>query len=1089
MKCKTIIEPEDDIGTLELSKIIDTKVLQPIMEDFCKITGMLGAVLDVSGKVLVEVGWQDICAKFHRCHPDTLKNCMESDTILADGVPEGTYKAYRCKNNLWEMVTPLIVGGRHVGNVFIGQFFYDDEVPDVEMFRKQARLYGFDEKEYLAALDRVPRFSREKVELCMQFYSKLAKFVSTQSLSAIQKSRLLAEQKRLGVALRVKNEEYEAVNEELRSSVEELDVETGKLKVKIRELEQSEKFLQDSEERFQLMVENIKDYAIIMLGPEGRVTSWNKGAEQIKGYAAKEIIGQHFSKFYPPEDVAGGKPDWGLQEAVAHGRFEDDGWRVRKDGSRFIANVIITARFDQEGQLRGFSKITRNITESMQAKERLIVANQELEKSKDEVCKLNEGLAQLVQERTESLQESEGRFLAMANNISQLAWMADVQGSIFWYNQRWFDYTGTTLEDMRGWGWQKVHHPDHVQRVVDKIKHCFETGEVWEDTFPLRGTDGHYRWFLSRAAPVRDEHGTVLRWFGTNTDITERKEVEEDLLLAAERVRLAVVAGSVGIWDYDIANKILIWDDQMMHLYGVTRDTFGNVYASWRAGLHPEDQQRADEEIQLALRGEKEFDTEFRVVWSDGTIHTLRAYGTVWRDASGKPLRMIGTNWDITYQKQGEALLELQKIKVDNANSTLTILNDKLILKQQEAVELKDKADKANKSKSDFLANMSHELRTPLNAIIGFSDVLQEQMTGDLNGKQLEYVSYILSSGKHLLSLINDILDLSKVEAGMMELVPSIFPLLEVLTGTLSMVKEKAMKHGIKLDFELSPEADIEIEADERKLKQIMFNLLSNAVKFTPKGGSVRLSARLKKEEGRRTKDEASLFLASEASDRSLSIEISVADTGIGINPEDIPKLFSEFTQLESAYSKQYEGTGLGLALTKRLVELHGGGIWVESEPGKGCTFTFTLPVKQVPKPLPFEEEVGRMKKKPVAGRRALIVDDDPKTIDLIKETLMAEGYTVLSAPDGKTGLILAKHEKPDFVVLDLLMPRMSGFEVVEELRDSAHTASIPIIILTAMDLSSADKKRLQERVNIICEKGSLNKKQFAEMVKEVLGE
>ena len=252
---------------------------------------------------------------------------------------------------------------------------------------------------------------------------------------------------------------------------------------------------------------------------------------------------------------------------------------------------------------------------------------------------------------------------------------------------------------------------------------------------------------------------------------------------------------------------------------------------------------------------------------------------------------------------------------------------------------------------SDFLANMSHELRTPLNSVIGFSEVLQDELFGTLNEQQKEYIGDILGSGRHLLNLINDILDLSKVEAGKLELELDTFPLKSTISTALSMMKEKAMKHRIKLRVEIEPEADIEIEADERKLKQIMFNLLSNAVKFTPDGGEVRVSARRTRDEGRRTRDEVVTRL-SEQSERSSIlhrdfIEISVTDTGIGIKPEDISKLFTEFTQLDSAYTKNFEGTGLGLALTKKLVELHNGKIWVESEYGKGSRFVFVIPVKQ----------------------------------------------------------------------------------------------------------------------------------------------
>ncbi|MBT0654592.1 PocR ligand-binding domain-containing protein [Geomobilimonas luticola] len=192
-KLRAILEPEGDISSLELSDIIDCDMLRSMLEDFYKLTGILGAVIDTSGNVLVAVGWQDICTKFHRCHPETLKNCIESDTVLTDNVPVGEFRQYRCKNNMWDMVTPLEVGGKHIGNVFIGQFFFDDEEVDVELFRKQAQRFGFDETEYLAALSRVPRISREMAHWGMQFYAKLTQIISSLSFSSIKVSRMLSE--------------------------------------------------------------------------------------------------------------------------------------------------------------------------------------------------------------------------------------------------------------------------------------------------------------------------------------------------------------------------------------------------------------------------------------------------------------------------------------------------------------------------------------------------------------------------------------------------------------------------------------------------------------------------------------------------------------------------------------------------------------------------------------------------------------------------------------------------------------------------------------------------------------------------------
>jgi signal transduction histidine kinase len=241
--------------------------------------------------------------------------------------------------------------------------------------------------------------------------------------------------------------------------------------------------------------------------------------------------------------------------------------------------------------------------------------------------------------------------------------------------------------------------------------------------------------------------------------------------------------------------------------------------------------------------------------------------------------------------------------------------------------EIEDKSrqlEVANKHKSEFLANMSHELRTPLNAIIGFSEVLLEKLFGELNDKQEDYLKDIHSSGRHLLSLINDILDLSKIEAGRMELEVSQFDAADALANAMTLVRERAQRHGIKLAQHVDAGVG-ELTADERKFKQILLNLLSNAVKFTPDGGAIDVIAHRDAE----------------------SLVVAVRDTGIGIAPEDQAAVFEEFRQVGSNYTSKQEGTGLGLALTRRFVELHGGRLWLESEPGKGSTFTFTIPVRQ----------------------------------------------------------------------------------------------------------------------------------------------
>ncbi|HSK36264.1 MAG TPA: ATP-binding protein [Actinomycetota bacterium] len=331
----------------------------------------------------------------------------------------------------------------------------------------------------------------------------------------------------------------------------------------------------------------------------------------------------------------------------------------------------------------------------------------------------------------------------------------------------------------------------------------------------------------------------------------------------------------------------------------------------------------------------------------------------------------------------------------------------------------------ASRHKSEFLASMSHELRTPLNAVIGFSEVLLERMFGDLNDRQEEYLRDIWSSGKHLLELLNEILDLSKVEAGQMTLEPTEFSLQEALGHGLALVRERAARHGIRLGLEVAPEVGL-VRADELRIKQVIVNLLSNAVKFTPDGGRVEVRARTE---------------GSEAL-------VTVADTGTGVAAADRERIFESFQQ-GGRRASTTEGTGLGLTLSKRIVELHGGRIWVESELGVGSTFGFAIPAG-VPAPAAgaVADDPGRADGKGTV----VVIDDDRRSIDLLTVYLEAAGLRVVSASDGRRGVELIRALKPAIVVLDILLPGLDGWQVLESLKADPATAAIPVMVVSILD-------------------------------------
>lgn len=374
--------------------------------------------------------------------------------------------------------------------------------------------------------------------------------------------------------------------------------------------------------------------------------------------------------------------------------------------------------------------------------------------------------------------------------------------------------------------------------------------------------------------------------------------------------------------------------------------------------------------------------------------------------------------------------------KVEERTEALKLANEELSAKKQQLETTNAELQEANKMKSQFLANVSHELRTPLNSIIGFSELLQEKAFGDLNERQLQYVDYVHSSGEHLLQLINNILDLSRIDAGRMELALEDFPIMEVIGEALGSIRPFAHERNITMETKTVPASPL-LHADRAKFKQIMLNLLSNAVKFNVEGGKVSMDWEI-------VEEPAGMKL-----ERFLVFKIT--DTGIGIKEEDREKLFKEFQQIDSSITREYGGTGLGLVLTKRLVELHKGRIWFESSPGAGSTFFVKMPqgTEEIDMPI-FTSRLfapAHAQSKQVV----LIASESPDISHLLEIYLAGGEYEAVIASDGVDLLRKAQEDTPFAIITGVTLPKKDGWEVLKELKADPQTAQIPVVVISSI--------------------------------------
>jgi PAS domain S-box-containing protein len=600
--------------------------------------------------------------------------------------------------------------------------------------------------------------------------------------------------------------------------------------------------LRESEERFRVLVETASQ-AVWETNREGKVVEDSPSWRAYTGQTVDEWVGHGWVDAVHPDERALAEKRW--SDAVRDKTPVDSEFRLRSPGGWRWTNVRAAPILEPDGSVVKWTGMNLDISDRKAAEA--------------------------------ALRESEERFRTLTDNIAQLVWMADASGGLVWYNKRWFDFTGAKLEELQGTGWQKVFHPDHAARVEQNFRLKMRAGEPFEDSFPLRGKDGTYRWFLCQAVPIHGENGEVLRWFGTNTDITAEREVE------------------------------------------------------------------------LAL-------------------------------------------------KEGD------------------------------------------RRKDEFLAMLAHELRNPLAPIRTAVKVLD--MTEGNSPEAVRTREMIARQVAHMSRMIDDLLDVSRIARGKVELRKDRCDVVKIVRDVASDYRPSLDQGGIELSV-VVPDEPLWVSGDHTRLSQIVGNLLHNAGKFTDAGGKVEVRV--------------------EADHTVNKAVVIVCDTGIGMEPSMLTRVFETFSQADRSLERSRGGLGLGLALVKGLVELHGGSVEAHSEgPGKGSRFTVRLPlssaraVRNCPRPADRALQ-------PVNGTmRVLVIEDNPDAANILKELLVLMGYSAEVAYAGPTGLEAARELRPDVVLCDLGLPGMDGFAVAKALRADPATLGTYLIAQTGYG-KAEDRRRARE--------------------------
>jgi hypothetical protein len=1000
----------------------------------------------------------------------------------------------------------------------------------------------------------------------------------------------------------------------------------------VTERKQREESLGADREKYELFIDAVKDYAIFSIDPQGRIISWNKGAEKFFGYSEDEIIDRQFALLFTPEDRENKIPEWELTQAQEADKAPDNRWHMRKDGSRiFVAGQVVPIR-DCTGKLLGYTKIIHDLTESKLAQEKIQQSQERfnllLDASKigfwycdlpfdklnwDDRCKehfglspetevtidlfyerlhpedrerIREALDRAINDRTkcevdyraiapdgqqrwiraigqcsynesnrpirfdgisidvsdrklleEQVKQSEERFRLMADGAPVMIWVTHANGYCTYLNQVWYDFTGQTEATGLGLGWIDATHPEERDRTRNVFLEATKRHEAFRLEYRLRRSDGEYRYCIDAATPRFASNGQFLGYIGSVIDITERKQAEADAQEQRHLLKAVTDNASVSLFIMDDRQQCVFMNPAAEQMTGFTlaevrgRALHDIIHHTRPDGSHypleecpidrafPENNQERGEEVfvrpdgsfyhvsytaspirdaegisgtiievrditqekqaearfrlmadsisqltwmanpdgwifwynqrwyeytgttpqemegwgwqsvqdphelprvlegwQSSINTGEPFEMEFPLKRADGVFRWFLTRANPMKDAQGKVVFWFGTNTDISEQRQ---------LAEERAN----------LLQAERAARAE--AERVARIKDEFLAVISHELRTPLNAIVGWSSILLNQQLDRASTHNA--LSKIERNAKLQAQLIDDLLDISQILQGKLNLKISQVNLGTTVNAAIETVRLAAEAKSIQIQTALAS-VPLTIRGDATRLQQVVWNLLTNAIKFTPHGGSITVCL---KRVGKKA-------------------QLVVSDTGKGIAPEFLTRVFEYFYQEDSSITRKFGGLGLGLAIVKHIVELHGGKIRVESPgEGMGAKFTVRFPLAKVKQPKDLEND----RPDPalhLSGAKILVVDDEADSLEVISCILNTYGADVTTASSANEALILLDRIEPDLLISDIGMPGMDGLELIRQIRTlpPEKGGEISAIALTAY-ASESDRQKV----------------------------